>query len=133
MRRFLLALLLASSTTAHAVPRCVEGPPPAPPRKVNANNGLPALGAMVLAGGGALGLFAGFAAAAGTLGAVGSARRPRDAALPLAGTAAVTTLLLGASALAVLVGATTWMVAWLPPITDTRVRCPPRDEDDAVP
>jgi hypothetical protein len=120
-----LAFLLSLATSQAHAAACVEGPPPAPPRRVNANNGLPALAAMVLAGGGGVGLLALFSGAVGTVGAFERADRREDT-FPLLGVVAVlTTGLLAVSALTLLLGAGIWLVAWLPPITDTRVRCPP--------
>ena len=131
MKHALVAFLL-SSAMVHAAPRCVEGPPPPPPPRVNANNGLPVLSAMVLSGGGGLGLLAIFSGVVGSVGAFEVADQRRDI-LPLLGAVAfLTTALLAASALTILVGGAIWLVAWLPPPTDTRVRCPPADGDTAT-
>ncbi len=122
----LLAVLLCAAleTPVQAQPDCVDAPPP-PKVRVNPNNGLPALGTMVLAVGTAMGLFSVFLGAAGAVLAVERSTSSSERNLGLAATGVLASGLLAVTFVTLVLGGSIWLFAWLPPPTDTRVRCAP--------
>ena len=126
MRHATAMLLLGTllwTGVARAQPDCVEAPPPRV--RVNPNNGLPALGAMVLAAGTALGLLSAFVGGAGVVLALERTATTAERNVVLAGTAFAASALTAFTLVTLVAGGSIWFFAWLPPPTDTRVRCPP--------